>query len=152
VSFSILPANAQKIAVNNSIEKDAEAIRSTISAIANFYNQGTPDSVLIFYAKDIRVSYPGLKDTDYEGFEVAYKQMKNNPGVSTFTRDSIEEIIVSADLAMVRLSWLTTQVYSNPVKTVSWRARDFTIWRRGKNGQWKFSRGMWFREKPVEGK
>jgi steroid delta-isomerase len=129
---------------------EATRIKNTISKIREHYNNNTPDSILRFYARDLLVSYPGMPDTDYLGFQQAYNEMKAATGVHTVTRDSIEEIIVSGDMAMVRFSWLTTQTRENPAKTVRWRARDFTIWRKEPDGEWRFSRGMWFREKPLE--
>lgn len=133
------------------VVSDELAIRSVIAAMRHHYNNNQPDSVLRYFTKDVIVSYPGVPDMNYPAFEKAFLNMKKQTGLHTITRDSVEEIVVSQSLAMVRFSWLVQQTsQEKPGIVTKWRSRELTTWRKEKDGQWRFFRGMWYREKPVE--
>jgi ketosteroid isomerase-like protein len=132
------------------IQKDIEHIRAAVVRTGQAFNERQPDTIMSFYSPDIIVSYPGVPDTRYDDFAKAFAPLKDRPANMRKTRDSIEEIIVSGDLAVVRVNWITTTYQTNPDKAVTRVARDMQIWKRQKNGQWKFFRGMWFHEKPRE--
>ena len=141
-------AQGKKSAKNE--QKDKEAILNAISKISDYYNRNQHDSALQFYSKDIKVSFPDEPDMDYNGFLAAYRAMKQRSGVTVHTRDSVEEVIVDGDLAIVRFSWLTRFKNNSTGAERSWRARDFTVWRKESDGQWRFYRGMWFRDQVAD--
>lgn len=127
-------------------QKDIETVRKAVVRTGIAFNMGETDTLLSYYAKDIKVSFPGTIDTDYDQFVNAYRNMLNRPaGVHVSTQDSIEEIIASGNLAMVRVTWITTTTVDSTQKTSVRRSRDLQVWRRESNGLWKFARGMWFR-------
>ena len=98
------------------------------------------------YAKDIVLSYPGLPDLGYDELVQSYREMvKRPPGVTVQTMPTIEEILVSGDLALIRVMWTTTTTNAEPPRQTSRQMKDFQVWRREKDGTWKFARGMHFR-------
>lgn len=143
-------AQAHKKMDSTQIKKDVEIIRQAVIQTGVAFNERKPDSILVHYAPDILVSYPNVPDTDYAGFAQAFAGLPNRPPGVVSTRPDIHEIIVSGDLAMVRVSWITTTRQTDPVKEVTRRARDMQIWQRQTDGSWKFTRGLWFHEKPME--
>jgi ketosteroid isomerase-like protein len=58
----------------------------------------------------------------------------------------LDEILISGDLAVVRLQWHTT-LYSDKGDILR-KAVDLQIFRR-EDGKWKFYRGMWYHLKPT---
>jgi len=121
--------------------KDIETLRGLIVEQARAINAHDPDGVLKHYSREIIVSYPGVPDTNYAAFEKNYRAMMN-PGITTQTVPNIDEVLVSGDLATVRMMWSTTITDKATGKTTSRQAKDLQVWRR-ENGAWKFYRGMW---------
>jgi len=125
---------------------DVAAIRAAIQQTAAAINAHDVDGVMAHYARDVQVSYPGIKDTGYDDFYASYRQMMG-PAVTTRTTPTIEEVAVSGDLAMVRITWDTTITAKDTGRVTTRKARDLQVWRREKDG-WKFARGMWHHVNP----
>jgi len=132
------------------IRADIETIRNAILRTAKAINEKNADSIIVHYSKDIMVSYPGIPDTHYDEFYESYKQMlKPQPGIQVTTSPLIEEVIVSCDLAIVRMTWETTITESVPEKITLRKAKDLQVWKR-ESGSWKFIRGMWYHIKATD--
>jgi ketosteroid isomerase-like protein len=94
------------------------------------------------------LTYPGIPDSDYATLDAGYREMTSLPaGVTVTTAPTIEEIIVSGDLGVVRVTWNTTTVQTQPAQRSTRQLRDLQVWRREADG-WKFYRGMHFRVPP----
>ena len=126
---------------------DAAVLRGLIDQTARSINAHDPDGVMAHYSKDILVSYPGVADTTYDVFDRNYRQMMN-PSILTRTVPTVDEIVVSGDLALIRMQWSTTITDKASGNTSSRLAKDLQIWRR-ENGAWKFYRGMWHHVPPA---
>jgi ketosteroid isomerase-like protein len=126
---------------------DAAILRGLIDQTARSINAHDPDGVMAHYSKDIIVSYPGVADTTYDLFDRTYRQMMN-PSIITRTVPTVDEIVVSGDLAMIRMQWSTTITDKASGNTSSRVAKDLQIWRR-EHGSWKFYRGMWHHVPPA---
>jgi ketosteroid isomerase-like protein len=70
-------------------------------------------------------------------------------GVTVTTSPNIEEIIVSGDLAVVRVTWTTTTVQAELAQRNTRQLRDMQVWRREADG-WKLFRGVHFRVPPAQ--
>ncbi|HEX8271286.1 MAG TPA: DUF4440 domain-containing protein [Longimicrobiaceae bacterium] len=145
------PARAQQPAagtVTSGPERDVAAIRAAVVHSGEAANAGDPEEVMALYARDIVLSYPGVPDMDYAALERGYREMLRTPGVTLRTAPEIHEIMVSGDLAVVRVTWtttVTTAAPGQPAKSASRLARDLQVWRREADGSWKFARGMHYR-------
>lgn len=133
---AVLPAWVQ-----DGSSREVETIRSLIMEQASAINAHDPDGVLKHYSKDIIVSYPGVPDTGYAAFDKSYRLMMHS-GITTRSVPAIDEILVSGDLATVRMMWSTTITDKATGRVSSRQAKDLQVWRREK-GAWKFYRGMW---------
>lgn len=118
---------------------DERALREAIARSAAAFNGNDAEGIISQYASDAILSYPGLPDMDYATLQKAYVEMVNRPAGSAHTTPTIEEVLVSGDLGVIRVMWTTT----TPAGTR--RMKDLQVWRRDKDGTWKFARGMHYR-------
>ena len=122
-------------------ETAAAAIRASIEQGARGFMAANPDSILAHYARDIVLSYPGIPDQDYATLVKSYGELRSRPAdVVANTVPTFDEILVSGDLALVRLRWTTT--IAQPNRTSTRYLKDFQVWRRESGNRWVFIRGM----------
>lgn len=127
-------------------DADAQAIRAKILEGARGFMLGNPDTVLAHYARDVVLSYPGIPDMDYATLARSYGELRRRPaGERAETTPTFDEVLVSGDMAIVRLRWTTT-ITDSTGQAASRRLRDLQVWRRERDGQWMFIRGMHYRE------
>lgn len=130
---------------------DSAAIRGAIERGARGFERAQPDSILANYARDIILSYPGIPDQDYATLARGYGQLRNRPAnESATTTPTFDEILVSGDIAVVRLRWTTTIRSAATATTAAAEStrylRDLQVWRREADGEWRFIRGMHYRD------
>jgi ketosteroid isomerase-like protein len=125
---------------------DVETLRRLIQETATAIKANDAAGIMAHYSKDIIVSYPGRPDTTYDEFDRSYRQMLA-PNTTTNAVPTIDEILVSGDLAVIRMRWNTTIVDKVTGGSTSRQAKDLQVWRR-ENGAWKFCRGMWYHVRP----
>ena len=103
---------------------------------------------MALYARDVLLSYPGIPDQDYGTLEAGYREMTApRPGLTVRTVPTIEEVLVSGDLAVVRVVWTTTTTRRSRGARAR-QLKDPQVWRREGDGSWKFARGTHFRLTP----
>jgi len=128
--------------------RDVATLRSLIIKSGEAFNASDPDAIMSSYARDIILSYPGVPDMDYEALARAYAGLRTRKDVVEKTSPTIEEILVSGDLGIIRVMW-TTQTRETATGRQSTRQmKDLQVWRRESDGSWKFIRGMHFRIPP----
>ena len=122
-------------------DSDAASIRASIEKGARGFMSANPDTILSHYARDIVLSYPGTPDQDYATLVKAYVELRARPAdVVARTVPTFDEILVSGNLALVRLRWTTT--ISRGSRTSTRHLKDFQVWRREPGNRWAFIRGM----------
>lgn len=95
------------------------------------------------YAPDVLISYPGIPDMSYEDFAKVYDNLpKPTPGVTVKTAPTIEEILGSGDIGVIRIIWNTATTETNPPRDHTRQMKDLQVWRRQADGSRKLSRGM----------
>lgn len=141
VAFCLAPAAAAATEAS----ADEAAIRGEIEAGARACESGRPDDVMRGYARDITLSYPGTPDQDFDSILAAYHRLcagsAGGEGTVETTRGEFQEILVSGDLAVVRVVW-NTHLRGMPAGSVR-RLQDLQVWRRTGEG-WRFFRGAHF--------
>lgn len=130
---------------------DSAAIRAAIERGARGFERAQPDSILAHYARDIILSYPGIPNQDYATLVRGYGQLRNRPATeSATTTPTFDEILIAGDLAVVRLRWTTTIRSAATATTAAAEntryLRDLQVWRREPDGEWRFIRGMHYRD------
>lgn len=126
---------------------DSAEIRISIERGARGFARAQPDTILAHYARDIVLSYPGIPDQDYAALVAAYGELRQRPSyVTATTSPTFDEILVSGNLAIVRVRWTTTIRAAAhdtiPARQATRYLRDLQVWRREPDGVWKFIRGM----------
>lgn len=126
---------------------DQDAIRAAMEAGARACESGRPEEIMRSYARDISLSYPGIADQDYDTILEGYRRLCRGSGEGTVetTRGTFQEILVSGDLAVVRVIWNTRLRGMSP-GTIR-RLQDMQVWRRTPEG-WRFFRGVHFPLRP----
>lgn len=128
-------------------QRDAETLRSIITAGARSCAAGKPDEIVAHYSKDILLSYPGVPDQRYDDLLSGYRRMCKGAGEGSLESSipNFEEILVSGDMAVARITW-STHIRGMAPGTVR-QLRDVQIWQK-KPGGWKFIRGVHYPIKP----
>lgn len=138
----------------SSASTDSAVIRASIERGARGFERGDPDSILAHYSEDVVLSYPGIPDQDYADLVKAYGELRNRPiTVTARTVPTFDEILIAGDLAVVRVRWTTTISEATRDGSPAWSStrylRDLQIWRREPSGQWRFIRGMHYRDSTL---
>ena len=134
-----------------SFAADSAAIRAAIERGVRGFERGDPDSILAHYARDVVLSYPGIPDQDYATLARGYAELRTRPAtVRATTTPTFDEILVTRDLAVVRVRWTTTitraATDSAAEREQTRYLRDLQVWRREPGGVWRFVRGMHYRD------
>lgn len=150
LALTAIPGSAQQAkteaASSSTQEKDIATLRSLAIKSGESFNAKDPDGIMSLYAPDVLISYPGIPDMGYEDFAKAYAGLRNpTPGVTVKTSPTIEEVLVSGDLGVIRIIWNTTTTETNPPREHTRQMKDLQVWRRQADGSWKLSRGMHYR-------
>lgn len=137
--------DAQQPIPSHGPRQDVEALRALVTRSGEAFNAKDPDAIIALYSRDVLLTYPGIPDSDYQTLDREYRVMTNLPaGVTVTTVPDIEEILVSGDMGIIRVTWNTTTVRTEPAQRTTRQLRDLQVWRREADG-WKFFRGMHFR-------
>jgi uncharacterized protein (TIGR02246 family) len=140
---------ARPPAASTAHENDVEAVRKAIAAMGEAFNAKNPAALMALHAPDVILTDPGLPDQTFETLAKSYGELnKMKPGVTVTTSPTIEEILLSGDLAVVRIIWTTLTVQENPQRKSTRFMKGLQVWRRESDGSWKFARGMNFRTAP----
>ena len=132
--------------------RDVAEIREAIVRGARAFEEGDPETILSRYARDIILSYPGIPDSDYETLAKGYAELRKRPAtVKATTVPTFDEILVSGDIAIVRVRWTTTIADAAAGRSATRRLKDLQVWRREPDGRWMFIRGMHYREPEPAG-
>lgn len=106
-------------------------IRGALAQWVDAANRDDYASALKVWAPDLVGWYPGIPDTNYAQQE---EYAKHPQPSNTKYKLSVDEVMVSGNMAVVRDTWIvTTNGY--PVTL-----RSFEVWRKQPDATWKISR------------
>jgi steroid delta-isomerase len=114
-------------------------IRSAIENWRSSFNARDEDRVCALFAPDLVANYQGEPERDYSSLCEMLRAAVRDPYVSYRYSVEINEIVVYAETAVVRLVWaLEIEKAGGPKQTIEESAVD--IFHRQVDGSWKISR------------
>jgi ketosteroid isomerase-like protein len=129
-------ANDDSAAVQNQIRVELEKWKLD-------FNAGDASQVCTLFAPDLISSFRGEPDDTYNSLCANMQAALTDPAKTYHYDLEIKEILVSGDLAVVRLVW-TLKVHPKDAgaSEVTTREPGMDIFRRQSDGSWKISRYM----------
>jgi steroid delta-isomerase len=139
-------AGAPAASADPSDASDEQAIRKLLTEWMLAFNAGDTGSVCRLFAPDLRYDYRGFPE---RGFAEVCGILQGSLADRTrkFAYDlAIKEIIVSGDLAIVRLVWTLTSRRPGQVGGTSANEPGLDVLRRQPDGGWKIVRYLAYEE------
>ncbi|NGX57979.1 MAG: hypothetical protein K940chlam3_00880 [Chlamydiae bacterium] len=121
-----------------SVEESRLQITQTLEKWSKDFNSRNLQGVCKLFAPDLIASYPGTKDRNYDQMCETLSQSIHHPN-KTFRYDvpTIEQMIVSDDIAIVRLIWTLTISGKNQTNPLIIREKGLDIFKKQPDGTWK---------------
>jgi steroid delta-isomerase len=116
------------------------AIRSALATWTRDFNARDASRICDLFARDLRYDYRGFPERDYDTLcGLLQRSLADRTKRFAYTLD-IREVIVSGDLAIVRLVWtlqVTTPGAGTPAES---KEPGLDVFRRQPDGSWKIVR------------
>ena len=143
VLVSTLCANKRSSASAN----PTTVIRAALEQWRDDFNGGHSDHICDLFAQDLRYDFQGLPEQNYTLLcNRLHRALANHTQSYHYGLD-IKEIILSGDLAVVRLTWTSTLTEKGG-KPIIEEEPGLDVFRRDTGGNWKIIRYMSYPEHP----
>jgi len=120
-------------------EDSAGAIKSALGQWTQDFNAGNAEKACALFAPDLRYDFRGYPERDYRDI-CGRMQRSLGDKSKTYSYDlDVREIIVSGDIAVVRLVWKLTVTLPNGQQVVSVEP-GMDVFRKEPDGAWKIIR------------
>jgi steroid delta-isomerase len=121
------------------VSADPEAeIRATLLQWTRDFNARDGSRICDLFAPDLRYDFRGLPERDYATLCALLKRALNDATKKLVYAPDIKEIIVSGDLAVVRLVWMVK--LTSDGKTVESKEPGLDVFRKQPDGKWRIVR------------
>jgi uncharacterized protein (TIGR02246 family) len=138
--FCLLPAMAFA-------QPSAEtAIRDALSQWTAAFNAGRTEEVCGLFAPDLRYDYRGFPERGYDDICGQLKRSLTDASRKYAYALDLKEVIVSGDLAVVRLMWRLRVTPAGGAKPVDSVEAGTDIFRKQPNGRWQIVRFIAYEE------
>ncbi|WP_428673173.1 YybH family protein [Reyranella sp.] len=138
-SFGLLLAAVSAPASGQPVDAEA-AIRAALGQWTSAFNARDPSRICDLFAKDLRYDFRGLPERDYDTLcGLLHKALADRSKQLVYSHD-IREIIVSGDLAVVRLIWTVKMMVPGATNVVETKEPGLDVFRRQLDGSWKIIR------------
>jgi len=120
-------------------QSDAEtAIRNALEQWRIDFNDGKADRICDLFSPELIYDFRGLPEQNYMSLCERLHRALSGIGPRFHYGLRIKEVIVSGDLAVVRLTWISTVAANGNTSTDEEPGLD--VFRRGTTGQWRIIR------------
>lgn len=127
------------LAAGYSVENPEEEIRQRLEQWPKDFNSKRIKETCALFAPDLVASYPNTQDKNYaEMCRHLTAAMTDIHKQYSYEQPKIEQIILSGDLAAVRLVW-TLHVHSNQQEIEKVTEKGLDIFKRQPDGSWKIA-------------
>jgi steroid delta-isomerase len=124
----------------------AAEIKSALTQWMADFNDGKADKVCNLFAPDLKSDFRGQPERNFQQLcALLQKSLKDEARSFTYGLD-IKEIIVSGDLAVVRLVWTLTIRPKGGGAAIVTREPGLDIFRKQSDGSWKIARFLAFED------
>ncbi len=133
-------------------ESTEDAIRATFAQWTKDFNAGKADAVCRLFSPDLRYDFRGYPEREYNDVcTLLHRSLADQSKRYVYALD-IREIMVSGDLAVVRLAWTLTVTLPNG-QIVTTVEPGMDVLRKTPDGQWKIIRYIAYEapERPLDG-
>jgi uncharacterized protein (TIGR02246 family) len=133
-------------------ESTEDAIRTTFAQWTKDFNAGNADAVCRLFSPDLRYDFRGYPERDYNDVCTLLHRSLADQSKRYIYALEIREIMVSGDLAVVRLAWTLTVTLPNG-QVVTTVEPGMDVLRKSPDGQWKIIRYIAYEapERPLDG-
>jgi steroid delta-isomerase len=119
-----------------------KAIRDALTRWTADFNARDASRICDLFAPDLRYDFRGLPERDYNAMcSALHRALGDRSKTLTYSFD-IKEIIVSGDMAIVRLVWTSKLSQSNSGQVIETKEPGLDVFRRQPDGMWRISRYM----------
>lgn len=116
------------------------AIRSALAQWTKDFNARDASRICDLFASDLRYDYRGFPERDYDALcGLLHKSLADRTKQFVYSLD-VREIMVSGDLAVVRLTWTLEVTIPGAANAVESKEPGLDIFRRQADGSWKIIR------------
>jgi len=117
-----------------------KAIRDALTRWTADFNARDANRICDLFAPDLRYDFRGLPERDFAAMCSGLKRtLADRSKTLTYSFD-IKEIIVSADMAIVRLVWTSRVSQAGAGQVVETKEPGLDVFRRQPDGTWRISR------------
>lgn len=140
---------AASAAAAQSAESAQAQIRGALQRWTADFNAGQSDAVCGLFASDLISNYQGQPERNFDALcKLLHSSLADADRKYSYSLD-IKEILVSGDLAVVRLVWtLKIENRSDPSRTETVIDRGLDVFRRQPDGSWKIARYLGYASSP----
>ncbi len=119
-----------------------KAIRGALSKWTDDFNARDASRICDLFAPDLRYDFRGQPERDFTAMCSGLKQaLADRSKTLTYSFD-IKEIVVSGDMAIVRLVWTSRVSHGGSGQVVESKEPGLDVFRRQSDGTWRISRYM----------
>ena len=134
MAATTLPTAAQS---DGAAEK---AIRDALSKWTDDFNARDATRICDLFAPDLRYDFRGSPERDYDAMcSLLHRALGDRSKTFTYSFD-IREIIVSGDIAIVRLVWTSKVTREGSTQVTETREPGLDVFRRQVDGKWRIAR------------
>ena len=130
------PAAAQSAA------EAEKAIRDALTRWTADFNARDTTRICELFAPDLRYDFRGMPERDYNAMCSGLKRTLGDPSKRLTYAFDIKEIIVSGDMAIVRLVWTSKVSREGSAQATETKEPGLDVFRRQPDGQWRIARYM----------
>lgn len=119
-----------------------KAIRDALTRWTADFNARDASRICDLFSPDLRYDFRGTPERDYNAMcSALHRALGDQSKTLTYSFD-IKEIIVSGDMAIVRLVWTSKLSRSDSGQVIETREPGLDVFRRQPDGMWRISRYM----------
>ena len=119
-----------------------KAIRDALTRWTADFNARNADRICDLFAPDLRYDFRGTPERDYNAMcSALHRALGDRSKTLTYSFD-IKEIIVSGDMAIVRLVWTSKLSRPDSGQVIETKEPGLDVFRRQPDGLWRISRYM----------